>query len=118
MRLPLVFAVLVLACTPASSTPPAAPPLPNSPPPPTAVAGMKVTAGKGFSCAVAADGRARCWGRNHLGQLGNGTRADTQSKPTYVADLTDVVSVGAGSNHACALQKSGRVACWGWSEAS
>lgn len=79
---------------------------------------MQITAGRGFSCAVTGEGRVRCWGRNHLGQLGNGTRSDAESKPTFVADLKQAVSVGAGSTHACALEKSGRVACWGWSEAS
>ena len=112
----LCLSLFFVACAPAATPPAKEPAPPTAPPPSAATTGTKLSAGRDFTCAVASDGRARCWGRNHLGQLGNGTRGDPSSTPTGVADLTDVVSIGAGGAHACALQSSGRVTCWGWNE--
>ena len=39
----------------------------------------QVDAGFNHTCAVTTDGRAYCWGRNHLGQLGNDTVGDSSS---------------------------------------
>ncbi len=48
-------------------------------PTPTPPAGLgtatSVTAGRQHSCAQLPDGTVRCWGRNDLGQLGDGTFA-------------------------------------------
>jgi alpha-tubulin suppressor-like RCC1 family protein len=50
---------------------------------PAPVAGRTVflalSAGYDYSCGVAADGGAFCWGRNWWGQLGDGTRTSTTS---------------------------------------
>jgi alpha-tubulin suppressor-like RCC1 family protein len=58
---------------------------------------------------------AQCWGRNDLGQLGDGT---TTSRPTpaYVSGLTaGVVSFSAGSNaHGCVILSGGAAKCWGF----
>jgi len=45
-----------------------------------------ITSGAGAShtCALLMDGAVRCWGRNHRGQLGNGTMADS-AQPVAVA---------------------------------
>ena len=65
-----------------------------------------------------ARGAALCWGRNHRGQLGDGTTQD-RSSPTQVAGLTDHVrSISPGSYHSCALVDTdgdtiGGVKCWG-----
>jgi alpha-tubulin suppressor-like RCC1 family protein len=108
--------VVLLACTPAAAPPPVAPPPPSPNAAAAATSGARIAAGRGFTCAVNDGGRVRCWGKNDLSQLGNGTRTEVESKPSFVADLTDVVSVGAGQTHACALTRSGRVACWGKNE--
>jgi alpha-tubulin suppressor-like RCC1 family protein len=54
---------------------------------PVAVTGItnaiSITAGAEHTCAVLADGTARCWGRNDAGQLGDGTTTD-RSTPTPV----------------------------------
>ena len=38
---------------------------------------MSVGAGKDHTCAVISDDSVRCWGRNHRGQLGDGTYGDS-----------------------------------------
>ena len=65
-----------------------------------------------FTCAIVADGTARCWGRNTSGQLGDGT---TQSRPTpvVVSGLSNTIAISGGEFHACALIADGTVRCWG-----
>ncbi len=65
------------------------------------------------ACAVMDSGRARCWGDNDYGQLGDGTTSD-RSTPVRVDDLRqDVVATSGGQFHTCALTHAGRVKCWG-----
>jgi alpha-tubulin suppressor-like RCC1 family protein len=58
---------------------------------------------------------AQCWGKNDLGQLGDGT---TTSRKTlaYVSGMTaGVVSFSAGTNaHGCAILSGGAAKCWGF----
>jgi alpha-tubulin suppressor-like RCC1 family protein len=76
--------------------------------------GMHITAGFNFSCAVKTTGQIMCWGGNDYGQLGNGTSTTAPTPtPAVVTGIADAVSIGAGTNHACAVRKSGVVACWG-----
>ena len=64
------------------------------------------------TCAVLATGAVRCWGRNHNGQLGNGTTNDS-STPVSVAGITTATSVAAGQDHTCATLTNGEARCWG-----
>jgi alpha-tubulin suppressor-like RCC1 family protein len=67
------------------------------------------------TCAFKAEGKKTpvfCWGRNHYGQLGDGTTKD-RKKPVKVKGLTRITDVVLGYNHTCALTKKGRVYCWG-----
>lgn len=74
---------------------------------------LSITAGETHSCHVAADGRVRCWGSGKFGQLGDDL-IHQPTTPTSVAGLPpDVVSVGAGGSHSCALTLSGDIHCWG-----
>jgi alpha-tubulin suppressor-like RCC1 family protein len=76
--------------------------------------GVHITA-KGFStCVLTADGGApvMCWGRNHAGQLGNGTGLNSYN-PATVVGVNDFVSVDLGSSHGCGLRVNGGVECWG-----
>jgi alpha-tubulin suppressor-like RCC1 family protein len=43
-----------------------------------------VAAGAGHSCALLSDGAIRCWGRNDVGQVGDGSKTE-RSVPTPVA---------------------------------
>ncbi len=76
------------------------------------------------SCALRRDGTVSCWGDNSVGQLGDGrwdhgdacgssTHGDCSLTPTRVVGLDHVVQIVVSGGHACALQDSGRVFCWG-----
>lgn len=62
----------------------------------------RVSAGHGHGCAVSGDGAAYCWGRNEVGQLGDGSRED-RAAPVPVAEPPD--RVGGSS---AAARGSGR----------
>ncbi|MEZ4220058.1 MAG: EGF domain-containing protein [Polyangiaceae bacterium] len=78
----------------------------------------QVAAGDGHSCALRTDGKVRCWGRNHYGQLGYGNTTDIGDDETP-ADAGDVnlggtaIAIAAGGEHTCALLSGGTVRCWG-----
>lgn len=73
-----------------------------------------VSIGKGahHSCAVMRGGGVKCWGRNHAGQLGDGTTADRLG-PVDVSGLGNVTAVAGGDEATCALTGTGGVKCWG-----
>lgn len=72
----------------------------------------EVTAGWRHACAVV-DGAAYCWGINEVGNLGNGTKTNS-NVPTAVIGLEGktVTAVSAGVAHSCALA-DGLAYCWG-----
>jgi alpha-tubulin suppressor-like RCC1 family protein len=76
-----------------------------------------IAAGFSFTCAVTAEGSAKCWGINQRGQLGNGNggeEVDYELLPVNVVGLSsEVTSIAAGSNFACAVTTFGDVQCWG-----
>lgn len=86
----------------------------------------QIAAGLNHICARMSDGTAKCWGRNHLGQLGHvdspsgGPEADAgmADKIPPVADLTGVKQLSAADNTACALLDDGTVNCWGANNAA
>jgi alpha-tubulin suppressor-like RCC1 family protein len=89
-------------------------------PQPVTVNGMTgvsaFTNGAYHTCAVPADGKVRCWGRNDAGQLGDGT-VTSSSTPLQVetgsGPLTGVTALAGGGAHTCALRANGTVRCWG-----
>ena len=81
----------------------------------------KISAGNEHTCAVLADGRARCWGKGEHGRLGHNEMPEGEGErgvankpsPTQVAGLTSgVTQISTGSSHTCALAR-GRALCWG-----
>jgi alpha-tubulin suppressor-like RCC1 family protein len=85
---------------------------------PTAVRGLSdvtaVSAGGALStCALRANRTVACWGTNHYGELGNGSRR-TSASPVAVRGLADAVAISSGADHTCALRAGGGVACWGY----
>jgi alpha-tubulin suppressor-like RCC1 family protein len=66
--------------------------------------------GESHTCAVAS-GKAMCWGHNANGQLGNGSTTDSHTPVTAIA--SNVIAIGAGAAHSCAILAGGSVKCWG-----
>src|SRR5262249_47434181 len=52
------------------------------------------------------------WGRNQIGQLGDGTTIDRDA-PVDALGVSDVVSVATGYAHTCVITRDGAAACWG-----
>ncbi|MEM7129112.1 MAG: hypothetical protein AAF702_22460 [Chloroflexota bacterium] len=73
--------------------------------------------GLAHTCSLMTSGDVRCWGRNHVGQLGNGTSI-AASEPEAVINLDGPVSsITSGYFHTCALLASdGSIKCWGHNE--
>jgi alpha-tubulin suppressor-like RCC1 family protein len=83
---------------------------------PTAVLGgvrfQAVSAGGTFTCGLATDDRAYCWGWNNEGQLGDETLTD-EPKPTLVHGGHRWLGIEAGEDHVCAVDLVGKGFCWG-----
>jgi len=77
-----------------------------------------IAVGFNHACAIVGSGdrdRIVCWGGNYYGQLGDGTSDDRHAPVPVVDDVLDrPVAIVAGVNTTCALDVTGRVACWGW----
>jgi alpha-tubulin suppressor-like RCC1 family protein len=76
---------------------------------------VDIAHGGSTGCGVTTGGAAWCWGLNTSGQVGNGGVASPQTSPVQVVatGMGLVDKVGVGTAHACALNRSGRVWCWG-----
>ncbi len=73
---------------------------------------ISVGAGVQHSCALMQTQDVKCWGRNLMGALGNGTTVMSTSA-VDVSGLTGVASITLGGGHSCALTTAGGVYCWG-----
>jgi alpha-tubulin suppressor-like RCC1 family protein len=76
-----------------------------------------ITAGFKYTCAVLADGTARCWGSNFSGELGDGTTTERHA-PVDVSGISTATAIAAGTfnstgSHTCALLADRTVRCWG-----
>lgn len=72
-----------------------------------------VAAGPGFTCGLDRSGRARCWGADSLGTLGDGSVGGVRSHPLPVAGTLRFTELVAGAGHACGLTEAGEAWCWG-----
>jgi alpha-tubulin suppressor-like RCC1 family protein len=57
----------------------------------------------------------QCWGRNNLGQLGNGTNTDTFTPTlvTFPPGSGNIAALVAAADQTCAVTATGAVLCWG-----
>jgi alpha-tubulin suppressor-like RCC1 family protein len=80
---------------------------------------LRLDAGVDFTCGLTANGEAYCWGKNHRGQLGDGTQSEWRAMPGPVQGGHTFVSLSTGGTydeggtHACAVTADGEGWCWG-----
>src|SRR5690606_12307300 len=81
---------------------------------PLGVTLSKVWVGYHHTCALGDDDKAYCWGRNNLGQLGDGT-TDGRVTPVQVSVTAGLRLTGlaAAGGHTCGQSADGRLYCWG-----
>jgi len=72
-----------------------------------------IAAGGSTTCAILTpNGTLQCWGRNDLGQVGNGTVSPMVLAPFTVIP-SGATAVAVGAQHACAVVDGG-LQCWGF----
>ena len=77
----------------------------------------QISAGSLYTCAVASDNKAYCWGRGDLGQLGN--NSTTNSSIPVAVNTTGVLAgkaikqISTGFSHTCAIASDDKAYCWG-----
>ncbi len=69
--------------------------------------------GSDQTCALTSAGSIQCWGRNHLGQLGEGSNTDRLAPANVVGLNSGVRAISVKSLTACALTVVGSLKCWG-----
>ncbi|MFZ5893516.1 MAG: RCC1 domain-containing protein [Myxococcota bacterium] len=88
----------------------------------TGVTATSLALGVERTCAVASDGRPKCWGANPVGELGyqdtvyrGGHAGDMGAALAYVSLGPDflVSKLGLGDHHNCAIATTGGLKCWG-----
>ncbi|MFP5363589.1 MAG: hypothetical protein ACLGI5_12770 [Thermoleophilia bacterium] len=82
-----------------------------------------ISAGESHTCALLADGSARCWGFSGSGQLGLGDpgaenigddEAPSTVDPIDLGDGRTATAISAGSMHTCAVLDDATIRCWGF----
>lgn len=74
---------------------------------------VDVSAGYGHACILHRSGAVSCFGKNDLGQLGDGAIADRPTTPGPVSGLSGATAIAAGGNRTCALLGTDSLVCWG-----
>jgi len=87
----------------------------NTPPAPSSLDDIvAIRAGASHTCALRKDESLWCWGRNTVGELGDGAGNGQSARSTVPIQIaTTRVDVAAGFDHTCASEADGTVTCWG-----
>ncbi len=72
----------------------------------------RLAAGANYTCGLAVDGTAYCWGDNTSGQLGDNSLIP-RSAPTLVSGNLRWVDIAAGIGTSCGITRTGAAYCWG-----
>ncbi|MBK8170279.1 MAG: hypothetical protein IPK60_08015 [Sandaracinaceae bacterium] len=64
------------------------------------------------TCARTMSGEVYCWGRNFVGEIGNGTTTPS-STPVHVTLPSPAISISVTQGNTCAVLNTGSVRCWG-----
>lgn len=65
-------------------------------------------------CGIREDSTAWCWGRNEVGQLGDGSTVDRVTPQQVAGPVTSWSQIQVGSQSACGVAVGGAVRCWGF----
>jgi alpha-tubulin suppressor-like RCC1 family protein len=78
---------------------------------------LSITNGYMYTCAIASDNQAYCWGSNADGQLGNNSTAYSSVPVAVTASGAlagkTILSIDAGNSHTCAIASDNQLYCWG-----
>ena len=83
---------------------------------------IAVATGENHACALLDDHRVKCWGWNHVGQLGYGDTRARGLSPSEMGDALPTVDLGSGRTAtaiaasrytSCAILDDGSIKCWG-----
>jgi alpha-tubulin suppressor-like RCC1 family protein len=69
------------------------------------------------TCAVTSQGGAMCWGEGNLGQIGDGASVDRTVPTDLPGASSGTAALAVGRAHACRVDSSGLLTCWGWNQA-
>jgi hypothetical protein len=77
-----------------------------------------VSAGTYYTCAIASDSQAYCWGSNSNGQLGNNNITVDSNTPVAVTTSgvfsgKTILSLMTGGDYGCAIASDSQAYCWG-----
>lgn len=73
-----------------------------------------ITVGVQYSCGLTKLGKAYCWGRNAVGQFGNGATSNgSQYSPTASGGTLSYRTLVASDHHTCGISTNSLTYCWG-----
>jgi alpha-tubulin suppressor-like RCC1 family protein len=79
-----------------------------------AVSLTRVAAGRNHACGLSGSGKAFCWGRDNVFQLGTGDSvSDNSTTPIPIKSTLAFTQISAGGDHTCAVTANGTTVCWG-----
>lgn len=72
-----------------------------------------LAAGSNHTCAVLTSGQVRCWGNNREHQINADSELNYLSPVAPSVPVSNVMALGGGEDHTCALLADRGVTCWG-----